>query len=85
MGRFGRRRGPVGGTRDRPGTPALRGGCGSKSGAGSGMQQPGGGDGSLLLLPLLLLLRAGSRAEPGDATQGKGCARPRPGFGPAAG
>ncbi|XP_064310971.1 inactive tyrosine-protein kinase transmembrane receptor ROR1 isoform X2 [Phalacrocorax carbo] len=34
------------------------------------MQQPGGGDGSLLLLPLLLLLRAGSRAELGDATQG---------------
>uniref|UniRef100_A0A8C3DPN1 Receptor tyrosine kinase like orphan receptor 1 n=1 Tax=Corvus moneduloides TaxID=1196302 RepID=A0A8C3DPN1_CORMO len=35
------------------------------------MQQPGGADGSLpLLLPLLLLLRAGSRAEPGDATQG---------------
>lgn len=58
---------------DRPGTPALRCGCGSKRGAGSGMQQPGGGDGgSLLLLPLLLLLRAGSRAELGDATQGKG-------------
>lgn len=37
------------------------------------MQQPGGADGSLpLLLPLLLLLRTGSRAEPGDATQGKG-------------
>ncbi|KAM9619079.1 inactive tyrosine-protein kinase transmembrane receptor ROR1 isoform 2-T2 [Morphnus guianensis] len=34
------------------------------------MQQPGGGDGSFLLLPLLLLLRAGSRAELGDATQG---------------
>ncbi|XP_053929409.1 inactive tyrosine-protein kinase transmembrane receptor ROR1 isoform X5 [Cuculus canorus] len=34
------------------------------------MQQPGGGDGSLVLLPLLLLLRAGSRAELGDATQG---------------
>ncbi|XP_069717968.1 inactive tyrosine-protein kinase transmembrane receptor ROR1 isoform X3 [Phaenicophaeus curvirostris] len=34
------------------------------------MQQPGGGDGSLVLLPLLLLLRAGSRAELGDPTQG---------------
>ncbi|XP_057265365.1 inactive tyrosine-protein kinase transmembrane receptor ROR1 isoform X2 [Pezoporus wallicus] len=34
------------------------------------MQQPGGGDGSFLLLPLLLLLRAGSRAELADATQG---------------
>lgn len=60
-----------GGDAGRPGTPALRGGCGSSGGAGSGMQQPGGGDGSLLLLPLLLLLRAGSRAELGDATQGK--------------
>ncbi|RMC08768.1 hypothetical protein DUI87_15018 [Hirundo rustica rustica] len=38
------------------------------------MQQPGGADGSLpLLLPLLLLLRAGSRAEPGDATQADRC------------
>ncbi|XP_062473558.1 inactive tyrosine-protein kinase transmembrane receptor ROR1 isoform X3 [Pezoporus occidentalis] len=36
------------------------------------MQQPGGGDGSFLLLPLLLLLRAGSRAELADATQGPG-------------
>lgn len=38
------------------------------------MRQPprsGGGDGRLLLLPLLLLLRAGSRAEPADATPGK--------------
>ncbi|XP_061209452.1 inactive tyrosine-protein kinase transmembrane receptor ROR1 isoform X3 [Neopsephotus bourkii] len=34
------------------------------------MQQPGGGDGSFLLLPLLLLLRAGSRAELADTTQG---------------
>ncbi|KAM6066401.1 inactive tyrosine-protein kinase transmembrane receptor ROR1 isoform 2-T2 [Chlamydotis macqueenii] len=34
------------------------------------MQQPGGGDGSFVLLPLLLLLRAGSRAELGDTTQG---------------
>ncbi|XP_065529215.1 inactive tyrosine-protein kinase transmembrane receptor ROR1 isoform X2 [Lathamus discolor] len=34
------------------------------------MQQPGGGDGSFLLLPLLLLLRAGGRAELADATQG---------------
>ncbi|TRZ20020.1 hypothetical protein HGM15179_007001 [Zosterops borbonicus] len=34
------------------------------------MRQPGGADRSLpLLLPLLLLLRAGGRAEPGDATQ----------------
>ncbi|KQL60826.1 hypothetical protein AAES_05061 [Amazona aestiva] len=36
------------------------------------MQQPGGGDGSFLLLPLLLLLRAGSRAELADATQDSG-------------
>lgn len=33
--------------------------------------RPGGGDGRLLLLPLLLLLRAGSRAEPADTTPGK--------------
>lgn len=33
--------------------------------------RPGGGDGRLLLLPLLLLLRAGCRAEPADTTPGK--------------